>query len=159
MIKTKLIFILLMCCCITTFGQQKQEKDAERPKVLSAVAPTFFPFVYNKIGTAEVIIAVKINKEGRVTSTKTISFSKFSDLSLDDTAKQWVFEQSTNQNERTANIKFFFRIMSKETEAQDLTTIYRDPYEMEVRSRIIDSPKTAFPLPFKEKPKKKRTKI
>jgi hypothetical protein len=158
MTKTKVIFIVLVCSLVI-FGQQIQEKDKEQIKVLSAVAPTFFPFVYNKTGVAEVVIEVKINNEGKVTSTKTVFFTHFTDLSIDDVARQWIFEKSTDQNERTAKIRFVFRVMPKEAEAQDLTTIYRYPSEIEVRSRIIDSPKTSFPLPDKEKPSKKKTKM
>jgi hypothetical protein len=137
---------------------QQVEMDKEQPKVLKAISPTFIPFVFGETGMAEVVVEVTLNSEGEVISAKTVSFSLFKDFSLEETAKQWVFEKSKGKEIRTAKIKFILRIMPKGTSPSDLTTIYRYPSEIEIRNVVYDSQITTAPLPDTEKPRTKRCK-
>jgi hypothetical protein len=139
-------------------GQEKLVIEKEQPKVLMAVAPVFIPFVFDEIGVTEVIVEVRIDNHGKVVSAKTVSFSLFKDISFEKTAEQWIFEESPNEKERIAQIKFILRIMPKGTSPQELTTIFRYPTEVEIRSLVFPSQITTAPLPDKKKPQKKKSK-
>lgn len=146
------IFIVAIAENKLLIGQEKLVSEKEQPKVLRAVAPTFIPFVFDDTGVAEIIVEVRLNSRGEVVSAKTISFSLFKDISFENTAKQWIFEESPNEKERIAKIKFILRILPKDTNPQNLTTIFRYPAEVEIRSLIFVSQVTTAPLPDKEKP-------
>ena len=152
------IFIMGMAENNLPLGQGKKVVEEEQPKVLRAVAPTFITFVFEETGSAEVVIEVKLDHEGKVISAKTVSFSLFKDLSFEDTAKQWVFEKSSAKEERFAHIKFVLRIMPRGTNSSELTTIYRYPTEIEIRSLVFTSQITTFPLPEKEQSQNKKSK-
>jgi hypothetical protein len=151
----QLYLVLCFSLVLTGYQQinaQQSQKTKEPPQILKAVAPTFIPFVFNETGVAEMVVEVKINSDGKVTASKIVDVTLFRDLGVESTAKQWIFERSTNRKERIARIKFVFRIMPKETDTVDLTTIFRHPLEVEVRKPIFDSPITTAPLPDQEKP-------
>lgn len=152
------VFIATIFESKLSVGQEKLVLEKEQPKVLVAVAPTFIPFVFDEIGVAEVIVEARLDNRGKVISAKTVSFSLFKDISFENTAKQWVFEESPNEKERIAQIKFILRIMPKGTNPQELTTIFRYPTEVEIRSLVFASQITTVPLPDTEKPKKKKPK-
>lgn len=150
LLKIRQLYLVLIFSLILIGHQQikaQQSREYKAPvKVLKAIAPTFIPFVLDETGVAEIVVEAKINSEGNVTATKTIAFTLFTDLSVEQTARQWVFERNTNRKERTAKIKFVFRIMPRDTDSTNLTTIFRYPFEVEVRSRVFDSQKTSSPL-------------
>jgi hypothetical protein len=153
-----IIIVLIMVEGITLFGQENIITEKNQPKVLKAIAPTFIPFVFDETGVAEVVVEVKLNNEGKVISAKTIFASLFQDISFENTAKQWMFEDSLSKDERIAHIKFVLRIMPKGTSQSELTTIYRYPSEIEIRDLVFPSQITTGPLPDKEKPPKKESK-
>ena len=146
------LFLSFFASVLELRAQRATDKsDGLPPKVLEARAPEFNPFVFGEDGVAEVVIKVTIDRTGSVTSATTESASLFKDQSFEDTAKRWLFEKDSTQNERVAKIKFILRIMPKETAISDITTIYRYPLEMEVRRPIIPSQITSSPLPIEIK--------
>lgn len=155
-IRLFVVFLVIMAGSMASLGQENVLPEKDQPKVTRAVAPTFIPFVFEETGVAEIVVEVKIDSDGKVISAKTSFASLFKDISFENTAKQWIFEKSMSSEERTAYIKFILRIMPKETNPSELTTIYRCPSEIEVRNVIFPSQITTGPLPDKEKPKKKK---
>ena len=152
------ICVILLAGNTLLLGQEMQVNEKESPKVLRAVAPPFIPFVFWETGVAEVVIEVRLDDQGRVTSAKTFSASLFKDSSFEDTAKQWVFEESKSKKERIAYIKFVLRIMPKGTTSSELTTIYRYPAEIEIRSLVFTPRITTAPLPEKGESQKQKSK-
>lgn len=141
-----LVVALLMVVSID--GRKSSSSSANGVSVVQAVAPPFIPFLFNKPGAAEVTVEVKIDKFGNVTAARTVAFSHFSDGSIEDTAKKWRFSTSNEDRERTANLRFVFRIMPDDTYDSELTTIYTAPFQIEVRSKVIPMPKSTSPLPI-----------
>ena len=91
-------------------------------------------------------------------SAKTISYSLFKDLSLEETAKKWLFEKGIEGKERTAHIKFVLRIMPEKTDLSELSTIYRYPAEIEIRHVVFkgssnEDPEFDKEIPVQKKPK------
>jgi hypothetical protein len=106
---------------------------------------------------AEFLIEAKLNPAGNVTSAKTVSFSFFRDKSLEEAAKKWIFEEDASKQERIAYIKFVMRIMPKETDPAELTTIFHYPAEVEIRHVVYKAPTTTDPdIIEKEMPSKKK---
>jgi hypothetical protein len=138
--------------------QNVKPSEKVQPQVLEAVAPSLFiPFALNETGIAEVFIEVKIDSEGKVISAKTISYSLFKDLSLEETAKKWLFEKGI-EKERTAHIKFVLRIMPEKTDLSELSAIYRYPTEIEIRHVVFkgssnEDPEFDKEIPVQKKPK------
>jgi hypothetical protein len=136
--KTKFFLILasLFLGFVSVNGQEGVSKVLEQPKVLRAVAPTFFPFVMEQTGVAEALVRVTINNEGIVTNAQTISVTVMRDLTFEIAAKKWLFESSPNKEDRTAEIKFILRLMPKGTDENDLASIYTHPAQMEIRREV-----------------------
>lgn len=143
-----LVTILIVTLEVSSWAQKMPKANSIIPHVAKAVAPPFYPFVFNATGDAFVVVEVRINKKGEVTSAKTVDFSLFTDAAIEQTAKRWVFERSSSETERIARVKFVFRILPLDTDETELTTTFSPPYEIEVRSRIIRSPRNTSPLPI-----------
>jgi hypothetical protein len=139
-------------------GHEMRTIEKKPPTVIRAVAPPFIPFVFNETAVAEVVVEARIDPQGKVTLAKMISASYFRDSSFEDAAKQWLFEPSNSKEQRIANIKFVMRIMPKTTLPSELTTIYRYPAEIEIRSPVFTPHITADPLPIKEERPKQKSK-
>jgi len=116
-------FLFIIVCSNLALGQEMKETIPENPKVLKAIAPLFIPFVFGETGVAEAVIQVKINKEGKVTSAQTKSVTLFKDLSFEETAKKWLFENDSSKEERIVEIKFILRIMPKGTSKSEITEV------------------------------------
>lgn len=143
------LLVLLVLAVLNIEGRQAPITSSQGVSVVKAVAPGFVPFVFNKTGVAEVTVEVTIDKSGSVKSAKAVDYSVFTDGSIEDTAKKWVFTPSKEDVERSARLRFVFRILPEETDESELTTVFVAPFEMEVRSKVIPSPKTTSPLPVR----------
>ena len=132
------------------------EKQSNFPTVRVAVAPDFIVWLYNKVGTAQAIIEVSVNAEGKVTTAKGIGGSPnfpWGDLSFADTAKQWRFSPSENgEKVRVVKITFVQRILPKGTPSEELTTRYIAPYEIETRHLVFEGNLEEEPSITPEKP-------
>jgi hypothetical protein len=142
----KAMVLLLVGEAAVQTGKSQPPQESESPKVVTAVAPVFIPFVLGKTGTEKVVIEVRINPLGDVTSAKTVKFSLFGDQSIEDAAKLWQFAAAANNQERTVLLTFVFRIMPKGTAESELTTIFTAPYQVEVRHEVFE------PLKYVEAP-------
>jgi hypothetical protein len=163
--KTKYFLILasLFLGFISVNGQDKTSKVDEQPKVLKAVAPTFFPFVMEQTGVNEALVRVTINNEGKVTAAKMINVTVGWDATFEIAAKKWLFESSPNKEERTAEIKFILRLMPKGTDESDLAAIYTYPAQIEIRREVYGPlfqphPGPKYPPIQTKKPSQTRSK-
>jgi hypothetical protein len=150
-------FLLIIIGNEIVAGQETKIKAQEQPTVIKAIAPILIPFVYGKAAVNEVTIQVKINNEGKVTSTQIITASLFKDKYLEETARQWLFESSLNKEERTAEIKFIMRIMPKGTDMFELGTVYTYPAQLEVRHAFVEPRIETLPSEVQSIPQNKKT--
>jgi TonB family protein len=120
-------------------GGFRQATNDTRPKVVKAVSPIFIPWVVGRTAEAEVIVEVRINSAGDVSSATIVEATPYfpRDVSFVNTAKQWKFEPS-DAGSRSARLTFIFSILPKGTPLRNLTSIYTAPYTFEVRHEVFD---------------------
>jgi hypothetical protein len=126
----------MLMIAIATYSQ---DGTSEQPKVLTAVAPTFPPILVAANISGRSTLEVTVDAKGEVTSTKIIEghplLNQMTRL-FDETLSKWRFSTTNEQGKRrTANIAFVFTIVPERTPEADLTTVFRLPYEVEIRHR------------------------
>lgn len=116
-----------------------RDERVDKPEVLSAVAPVYPPLLVAADFSGRIAVEVTINAKGEVTLTRIIeghpAVRQMTDL-FDQTLRKWLFSATTDEREtRKATIVFVFTIVPERTPEADLTTIFRPPYEIEIRHR------------------------
>ena len=127
--------IVLTCLLMKTWCLCAEKKPLTP---LEAVAPIYPMLAVYSDTSGAVTIKATINKVGAVISATTIEGHVFLKSSALDAAKKWRFEPGNEK--RTVNLVFVFRIMPKETPAENLATRFQAPWQVEVRRVIPESP-------------------
>ena len=144
-------FIIVLLGYVHVVGQKSVVSNPKQPEAVLVVAPAFIPWIFEKTGTGQTVVEVKINNAGLVTSAKCVEGSPdfpWADHSFEHTAMRWRFTSANEKTkERTARIIFVLKIMENDTPEEELTTIFSMPNQIEIRHKIFESPKTSFPLP------------
>lgn len=106
---------------------------SEQVAVVSAVAPIYPPIAVaaNAGGTVET--EIEVNTAGEVTSARGTGGHPLLRRAAENAARRWRFTPTINAC--TMRLTFVFRIMPKETTADELTTVFTPPYRVEVRHR------------------------
>ena len=154
-------FAVTMILVISSLGQKQQvfQANFEKPIVVTAVAPTFIPWMFEKTGVGQTVVEVRINPVGKVTSAKSVEGSPdfpWADHSFEQTAMRWHFVPTDKIQERIVKITFVLRIMPRNTREDELAAVYSAPYQIEVRHKVFELPITIAPLPVKASLGKKR---
>jgi TonB family protein len=151
--------LIVIASAVATFAMTQQVSSNEMPLVITAVAPAYpvLAVASNTSGTVEV--EVQINASGEVASARSINGHPLLCKQAEITARRWRFELAKNNTEtRIATLKFVFRIAPKETSADDLTSVFTPPYQVEVKHKpfepIIESDPPSFVRPTKPQKKK-----
>lgn len=135
-----LVSILLIGVAINTTSAIKLAEDkGESMTVIEAVAPVFsnyqsaVPEDYRNV-----VIRVKVDNAGKVTTAESIT-----GIDVNGKAKQaalrWRFSPAHPAHkgvERVAKLSFVFRNMPAEASDEELTSIFRSPFEIEVRRKV-----------------------
>lgn len=111
--------------------------SSEQASVVSAAAPVYPPIAVaaNAGGTVET--EVEVNPAGEVTSARGTSGHPLLRRAAENAARRWRFTSTTNAC--TVRLTFVFRIMPKETTADEITTVFTPPYRVEVRHRAPET--------------------
>ena len=88
-------------CCQTSDGKPY-------PKILKSIEPKYPPAALAVRAIGEVVINVKIDKEGKIVSAKVISGHPLLRKASEQSATQFLFEPSENEGERELNLTFVF---------------------------------------------------
>jgi hypothetical protein len=145
-------------CSIVAFPNWLQ--SSEGPVVVKAFVPVYPVIALGTKATGTVVVEVRINAHGTVTSARAIAGHKLLHAVSEVTAKRWVFAEDSNSNsERMAHLKFDFKIMPDKTPSAELQPIFMPPYGVEVRSEIpkliltpsIDPPSYVKPAKSRKK--------
>ena len=111
------------------------------PKPLSLPKPPFPAAARAVRASGEVVIAIKINKEGKVTFAKTESGHPLLQKAAEAAAKQSVFETSENNDERKAILTYVF--LNVLNDGEKSLKRYSNPYRIEVTAHyevILSTP-------------------
>jgi TonB family protein len=117
---------------VVAFGLHPSQ-SSEQPAVVSAAAPIFPPIAAAARAIGEVIVEVKINRAGEVTSTKTQGAHPLLRKACEIAAARWKFAPAgEGVGDRSARITFVFRITDKEKPETEITPVFMPPYRVEV---------------------------
>lgn len=117
-----------------TFASGTKIIQDNQPVVVEAVAPAYPIFSGIPDPSGRVDVKVELDEEGRVSAAHAINGHPLLQLVAEPAAKRWRFEPTISSvRSRSALIAFLFRIMPKGTPADQMTTIYTPPYQIEVR--------------------------
>ena len=115
-----------------------QVQESTPMKVEAATAPIYPQLAILSATGGDVVVQVKINAEGDVTSAKVVDGHKLLREASLNAARQWRF--SSGEAGREAQLTFSFRVMPKNTSQIELTPIFKPPYRVEVRRVIPEIP-------------------
>ncbi len=115
--------LLIFCFSVAALAQEKQ------PKVIKYFAPTYPQAAKAVKATGEVIIAVKITKDGKVTSAKAESGHPLLRQAAENAAVKWLFSADDKTGERAVKITFVFDIDDKKNKKNKIK--FTKPYRLE----------------------------
>jgi len=132
----KFVFITLVCLCFifNVFGQAKI-------KVLKYEVPKFPAVAQATLTPSEVDVLVKINKDGKVISSKADNGHPFFRKIAEETATKWLFSDDKNLQEREIKITFAFKIKNNNSGKNNykptkIVTKFKKPYRLEILALI-----------------------
>jgi TonB family protein len=123
-------FILMLFNYSVVVSAQKND-----PAVREACIP-FYPataVISNQQG--KVFVDVEIRKDGSVESIKIKQGHPLFEPVLKLTVSKWRFETTKSRKKRTVQLCFIFVLVPSETESVEMLSIYRSPYEVEIKAR------------------------
>jgi TonB family protein len=106
-------------------------------KVLKYEVPKYPALAQATMTSSEVVVLVKINKEGKVISSKAESGHLMFQKISEETATKWLFSKNDNLNEREIQITFAFNIKNNNSSKNNfketkLKTRFKKPYRLEI---------------------------
>lgn len=130
----KFVFATLICFCfsLSIFSQEKI-------KVLKYEIPNpKYPAVAQATMTSsEVVVSVKIDKDGKVISSNAESGHLFFRSLSEQTATKWLFSKDNSSNEREIKLTFAFSIKNNNSRKNNyketkIKIRFKKPYRLEI---------------------------
>lgn len=131
--RRSLIHVLSICLLIPLLGSA-QTNSSLSVVVRSAAAPVYPPVALTANASGDVQVALTIDKTGNVTNADFVSGNKLLHKAAVEAAKRWKFERLNEQ--ATVQLIFSFRMVPKNTLAEDMTPVFMPPYHLEVRGKL-----------------------
>jgi len=122
------MIVMLGGSFVTILGQTP--KDG--PVVVAAVAPVYPPIAAAAIASGEVVVEVKIDGKGTVTSARAISGHPLLQAVSVAAARRWKFGSTTEAQNQSARLTFAFSNADDEASESDRTPIFFPPYKVQV---------------------------
>lgn len=129
---TAKIVVLVFAVMCGSFVQEAYADPSinEQPAVIKAVAPIYPPIAAAVNAEGKVIVDVKINSGGEVTSAKGRGGLPVFKATAENAASHWRFaEDSAAIKERVAQLEFTFKIVEN---ARDAGVSFTLPYQVEI---------------------------
>src|SRR5712691_7149974 len=117
------MLILLVLAVQATRAQEVNQSVSTTPSVTAAVAPNFPLIALHSHTSGEVVIEVKINSDGSVTSAEAVSGNQVLVGSSRQIARRWKFAPTKDKNIRTARLTFVYRLVPRDTPPDELLPI------------------------------------
>jgi TonB family protein len=112
-------------CCGTSEGKPY-------PKIVKSIEPKYPPAALAVRAIGEVVVNIKIDKEGKVVLAKAISGHPLLRRASEQSATQFLFEPSESEGERELNLTFVFIPWE---EPKENVKRFSNPYRIEVIGR------------------------
>jgi hypothetical protein len=104
--------------------------EGKMPQVIKRVAPSYPPAAKATGVAGEVLIKIKIDKEGNVVFAEALSGHPLLRSGCRQAAQGWTFSRDESVNEREVTLVFSFTGYSE----RDIKTLYRKPNRIEIYS-------------------------
>ncbi|HEX8566085.1 MAG TPA: energy transducer TonB [Pyrinomonadaceae bacterium] len=136
-------FAVLFAFTFIAKAQTQNVSNNEQPKVVAALAPVY-PAVARAVGASgDIIIEVKINSQGKVTSANAISGHPLLRDVSSIASKRWKFENvEDNKSERKTQLTFSYKVARKK---EGIGVYFNPPYRIEIISEEVPD-STGLPL-------------
>lgn len=129
--------LVFSALCVVMVGQvpvsaaDQATRASGSPTVIAAAAPTYPGIALAMPKGGDVTVEVSIGPAGRVNDTKVLTGAAPLRHPAVEAARLWRFAPA-HAGQRVT-LMFSFKVMPKDTSAEDLTPIFKPPYEVEVR--------------------------
>ena len=140
------ILILSIICLIainSLAGIPQNQSSENQPTVVRSVPAPYPPVAMAAQVSGTVIVEVKINAKGEVTSANAIEGHKLLQKTAEFAAKRWMFSPTDEKNKsQFARLTFAFILIPKYSSSADLLPVFLPPYKVEIRdspSRIVQT--------------------
>jgi TonB family protein len=131
--------ILILAIAVTLGLSPSAQVQENAPlKIEAAIAPIYPQLAILSATGGDVVVQVKINAGGYITSAKVVDGHKLLREASLNAARRWQF--SSGEAGREVQLTFSFRVMPKNTPQIELTPIFKPPYKVEVRRVIPEIP-------------------
>ncbi len=113
--------------------------QVDKPKVLKYFAPKYPAAAQAVRASGTIIVEVKIDRDGKVTSAVAQTGHPLMRKVCENAAKEWMFSNDPNKEEREVKITFLLRIGDKNKKDK---VKFKKPYALELigaRVRILDT--------------------
>jgi len=131
--------VVILCTSILLLAPvTATEKVHSGPELMKAVAPVY-PLVAIAAGVSgSVVVQVQVDRQGNVTSTRTIDGPKLLRTAAEHTARRWLFSATDEPATREARLVFSFKLVPKDTAVDELSPIFMPPYQVEVKGKPVE---------------------
>ncbi len=132
----KVTILLATLFLMMTYQCVIRSSASEPAVVVSAVAPLYPAIAQAAHVSGNVVVAADIKQSGDVASTRVLSGHALLQKVSAEAARRWKFSTS-NEEHRTVELTFSFRIVPDKTAGIDRTPVFYPPYRVEVRSEHL----------------------
>ena len=116
-----------------------KEPREDRPPVVQAVAPAYPPIAATAGAAGTVVIEVQVKADGAVSSARVLDGIGVLAAAASNSARRWIFASSDAASTRVVRLTFVFKIMPRNTPADELLPIFMPPYRVEVRATVPEA--------------------
>ena len=125
--------LLLLFAITPLMVVRAQVESADQPEVIAAVAPVFPAVAAAAKAKGDVVVEVKINSKGLVTSSTAVAGHPLLRAICQIVSRRWKFVPSTDASkERSVRLTFSFLILEKDAPEIETTPVFMPPYRVEV---------------------------
>jgi TonB family protein len=129
--------LIVATAALLSYVALAQTNTADKPAVVSAVAPTYPMSIKTRGRSGDSYVDVEIDRNGKVTSADAASAPELFREVIVEAARRWQFAPNPNgQQRRKVRLTFTFRNVPPNTSSFDSTPIFYPPYRIEVRNPI-----------------------
>jgi TonB family protein len=131
-LRVVMLIVLVLTIEASTRAQEDREPVSTPPAVTVAVAPNYFLTALHSHASGEVVVEVRINSEGSVTSTEAVSGTPVLAAGSRQVARRWKFAPARDKSIRTARLTFIYRLVPRDTPVNELVAVFKPPYRVEI---------------------------
>jgi TonB family protein len=133
----RLLLMMLLAATYTTIASVSPilgQDGANNPSVVQAVPPRYPPIARAANISGVVIIEVKVDASGSVTTVRVLEGHDLLNLIAERSARKWKFSALDKAKERSVRLRFeFILIPTNNGTPDDLGVVFWPPYRVEIR--------------------------